>query len=152
VIVTWGGVGWGLVLLLGLGAAVPPGGQAAPPLSIRDVWMRPAASVGGTTAAYLSIENRGPAPLTIVGVTSPAATAVEMHRMRHEGAVMRMEMLERLTIPARQTVTLEPGGLHLMVIGVTRPLPPGARVPLRFSLDGGAAVETQAMVRAEGAR
>jgi copper(I)-binding protein len=137
--------GWTMGLVIGLGPA------PLPALAFRDVWMRPARSVGGTTAAYLRIENGGVAPLTIVRVTSPVAKAVEVHRMRHEGDVMRMEMVERLTIPARQAVTLAPGGLHLMVIGVTQPLQAGTRVALRFTLDGGAEVETQATVREDGA-
>jgi copper(I)-binding protein len=122
------------------------------PLAVEQARLRPAAA-GATTAAYLRLRNREPRPVTIVAVSSPVAAAVEIHRMQHQGDVMRMEMVRELTVPAGGEITLAPQGLHLMVIGVKRDLSPGERVPLRFALGDGRRVDASAIVEAgEGSR
>jgi len=61
---------------------------------------------------------------------------------------MKMRRVERIEIPAKGAVSLEPGGLHVMLIGLKRNLVPGDSVDLRLDLDDGTALEMQALVRA----
>ena len=70
------------------------------------------------TAAYLEIENESTTPAELVAVRSPQARAVEFHSIVEEGGQMRMRRLESLVIPASSALSLEPGGLHLMLFGV----------------------------------
>lgn len=68
-------------------------------------------------AGYLNIENRVDEDIYIVGVTSPDYQSVSIHRSFQIGGVYKMENVSSLKIPAGQTVSLEPGGLHLMLHG-----------------------------------
>jgi periplasmic copper chaperone A len=85
----------------------------------------PGQSVAG---AYLEIESTEEARL--VGGESDSARAVDLHSMSMEGGVMRMRQLESLRLPARTAVKLSPGGVHLMLVGVSRVLRPGEHVRL----------------------
>ena len=53
--------------------------------------------------------------------------------MSMEGGVMRMRPLAAIDIPAEQTVTLSPGGMHIMLLGLGQPLREGQTFPLTFS-------------------
>jgi copper(I)-binding protein len=61
--------------------------------------------------------------------------------------MMKMRRIERIELPAGETVTLAPGELHVMLIGLKRGLNPGDQVELTLSLDDGTAVKVQAPVR-----
>lgn len=95
----------------------------------------PGAPVAG---AYLLIENRGDEGDRLLGASSPAAEAVEIHAMAMEGEVMRMrELPDGLPIPAGEAVSLEPGGLHLMLMAPEAAAAGEAReVTLRFERAG----------------
>ena len=103
----------------------------------------PAATVG---SAYLAVANAGATSDRLVGGRTPRAERVEIHTMVHEGNVMKMRPLPNgLDIPASQTVTLAPGGLHLMLLGLGQPLREGERIPmvLTFERAGDVAVELE---------
>ena len=71
--------------------------------------------------------------------------------MLHETTVQqgqsRMRPREQLAVPAGQTVKLEPGGLHVMLHGLTQPLSVGQTVPLVITFSGGATLQVAAIVR-----
>jgi len=87
----------------------------------------------------------------LVGAESPAAAIVEVHEMRMDGNVMRMRAIPRLELPAGRTVELKPGGYHVMLVDLKRPLKNGDSVPLRLKIEGKdksvATVEVKADVR-----
>ncbi|WP_339672891.1 copper chaperone PCu(A)C [Dasania marina] len=89
------------------------------------------------TAAFMTLHNTGRLPLTIVAISSEAADKVELHTSRQHNGMVHMEQLERLPIAAAERVQLQPGGHHLMLLGLRRPLPEGESVALRFSLSDG---------------
>jgi hypothetical protein len=113
-------------------------------LLIGHPWARataPRATVGG---GYLSITNQGSQPDKLVSATSPFAGRVEIHSMTTDGGIMRMRpVVGGLTIPANGKVTLEPGGYHIMFIGLKRPFVAGTTVPatLRFQRAGSVTVQ-----------
>lgn len=71
------------------------------------------------TAGYLTLTNHGDTPLTLVGAESPATRAIEFHRIDRDGDMVRMRRMAQLVVEPGATVRLEPGGLHLMLFGVT---------------------------------
>jgi copper(I)-binding protein len=100
---------------------------AARELKIIHPWTRPAAK-GGNAAGYLTIANSGPADV-LLAVESPVATA-SLHRSSMQGGMATMrQMAAGLPAPARQTVVLSPGGDHIMLAGLTRPLSQGQKIP-----------------------
>jgi hypothetical protein len=98
-------------------------------VTARDPWARPTApgqSVGGT---YLKLEG-GKENDRLISVHADIAQAVQIHSMKMEGDIMRMRALDGLEIPAGKIVELQPGGLHIMLLGLKTPLKVGNSFPL----------------------
>lgn len=116
-----------LIACLALLAALPAF-AAGLPVDVRDAWAR--ATVGGQSvgAAYLTLQARSSA--TLVGIASSAAKQVELHEMVHNGDMMGMRPVERLTLKPGQTLRLSPNGSHLMLTDLTGPLKPGSVITL----------------------
>jgi copper(I)-binding protein len=88
-------------------------------LTITQAWSRATPPGAPTAAGYLTIANTGAAEDRLLAVTSPAAESVEIHQMEMADGRMTMHPVEGgLVIPAGGTVVLEPGGFHLMLVGV----------------------------------
>lgn len=128
-----------LALVAGLASAASARTESsgASSLVVARPWSRPAPA-GGAGVVYLTITNRGARPDALVGAASPAAARVTIHQTLHVGAVTAMRSLASLPIPAGRAVSLVPGGAHLMLEDLTRPLRPGDRiaVTLTFSRAG----------------
>jgi hypothetical protein len=104
---------------------------------VEGAWIR-AGQAGGTTALYTTIRNAGASADTLVGAACEAADTVEVHRSFMDGTMMRMVPAGDVPLPAGEQVNLEPGGLHIMLIGLRGDLAEGARLPvtLRFARAG----------------
>ena len=103
-----------------------------------------------TTAAYMTLTSAQGGRL--VGASSPQAALVEVHEMKMEGDMMRMRAIPGLDLPAGQSVSLKPGGLHLMFTGLKQPARPGDVVTIHLVIEGAGGhrdtVDVQAPVRA----
>ena len=133
-----------LVLALCFGGAAI---HADETVTVTHAWVRAAAPGQRVAGAYLEISSAEPSKL--VAASSPAAGSVEIHSMRLKNGVMEMRQLESLELPAKQTVKLEPGGLHIMLLDLKRPLKPGDKVPLRLTLQRADRSKTVVEVQAE---
>jgi periplasmic copper chaperone A len=82
-------------------------------------------------AAFLSIANQGKAADQLIGfsVAPQVAQRGELHTMKHENGMMMMREVSGFGLPAGQTMTLKPGGDHLMLIGIQKPLEAGQKIP-----------------------
>lgn len=138
------------LLLAALALPLPALAQPAAPISIEASWTR-AAGQGAQGAGYLTIRNSG-ADDRLLAATSPAATRLELHNVLRDGEVMRMREVDAIPVPARGAVTLRPGGLHLMMIGLTRPLAAGESVPITLRFERAGEVQATLAVQAAGAR
>jgi periplasmic copper chaperone A len=115
--------------LLIAGGAMGQTGQ----LEVKTPWARATPGHTENGAAYLTIVS--PTADRLIAASSPVAKKVELHTMSMQGDVMRMRPLAAIDIPAGQTVTLNPGGMHIMLLGLTQPLREGQSFPLRLSFD-----------------
>ena len=114
-------------------------------LTIQDAWARPA-QTGENGAAYFIIENETLSDDTLMSVSSDIATAAEVHMsMGDANGVMSMQMQEAVAIPAGESVDFKPGGLHVMLVNLTRDLKPGDTITLtlNFKETGNVVVEVQ---------
>jgi hypothetical protein len=120
-------------------------------LIISGVWSR--ATVPGMPmgAGYFTIVNLGASTDILVAASSPRAERVEIHRTTEEGGVSRMRPEKTVVLPARGTVKAQPGGLHLMLVGLKRPLQAGTTYPLTLRFKNAGAVTVQVKVEAIGA-
>jgi copper(I)-binding protein len=137
----------GFVARVSLGALVVLAGAAqTASLEVQNAWIR-ATPGSDVAAAYLTLHNSSAAPVTITSVYSPAASHAMIHETSVQGGQSRMRPHEHLLVPPGQTVKLEPGGLHVMLEGLTRPLAVGQSVPLVLTLAGGSTLQLTATVR-----
>ena len=104
--------------------------HACPDLVVEDAWIRQSPPGATMTAAYAKLRNAGKQALAIDGALAPNFASAELHRTVIEAGVSRMRHGEPLTLAPGAHAALEPGGWHLMLMGPTRPLRAGDRVPL----------------------
>ncbi|MFC7332888.1 copper chaperone PCu(A)C [Rhodocista pekingensis] len=122
----------------------------AGPLSLEVVWARATASSAKAGAAYLTIVNGG-ADDRLTAAASPVAETVELHTHIMDGSVARMRKVEGgIEIPGDAELVLEPGGLHVMLMGLKQPLKPGESFPLTLTFEKAGTVGLTAQVRAPG--
>lgn len=99
----------------------------------------PNAPVGG---GFMTIENEGPDADRLISASSPVAADVQIHEMAMQGDVMKMRHLsEGLELPGGETVTLAPGGYHLMFMGLKQAFVEGETVPVTLVFEKAGAVE-----------
>jgi copper(I)-binding protein len=117
-----------------------------PALVVQEAWTRQAPG-SDVAAVYLTLRNPSTRPIVIVGVESSVASHAMIHETKTESGQSRMRPHEQLVVPPGKTVKLEPGGLHVMLHGLTQPVAVGQSVPLVLLLDGGGKVQVAAVVR-----
>ena len=97
-------------------------------IEVADAWARATPGKTQNGAAYLTITSATADRLT--GLSTPVAEKAELHLMTMEGAIMRMQPLAGVDLPAGLKVSLKPGGTHIMLVGLKEPLRPGQSFPL----------------------
>jgi copper(I)-binding protein len=121
--------------------------RAAQGIVIEQPWTRATFAAGGFAAAYASLRNAGAVEDRLVGAETPLAAAVEFSvQCGGSGAT------PGVILPPGQTLTLEPGGPHLMLIGLRRPLERGQEIPLTLRFARAGALVLSLRVEAAGAR
>jgi copper(I)-binding protein len=140
-----------VVVVLLLAAAVAPSWAQAPSVEVRAAWLRRAPVVAGdtgaTAAAYLTIDNRTRTSEALLSVTTDASERVEIHETRWMSGMAMMEPVRRLSIAPNSSVEMKPGGIHLMLIGLRRPLGAGDRITFELVFAHAGTVRVQADVR-----
>lgn len=131
--------------------AQAPGAVTLGGLRLENGWTR-AAGQGAQGVGFLTIRNTGPEADRLVAASSPAAARVELHTSLREGDIMRMRPVESIPLPAGGSVALAPGGLHMMLMGLTRPLAVGQTVPVTLRFERAGQVTVNMAVQSAGAR
>ena len=104
----------------------------------------PNAPVG---AGYITITNKGTTDDTLVSASSPVAGTTQIHSMKMEGDVMKMNEVEGgLVIPAGQSVMLAPGGFHIMFMDLKEQLVEGSTVPVTLTFATAGTIEVKLVV------
>lgn len=129
------------------GAASSAAAQTAT-VTAKDVWVREAPAGRPTTAVFLVLTNSGTTARHVVSGATAVADTLELHEMKRDGNMMQMSPVSRITVPAGGDVTLRPGGLHLMLFGLRKPLVAGDTIRVSLTLDDGTKLEVPAEVRA----
>ncbi len=103
---------------------------------VHDGWARETIGEVAVSAGYARIENGTGVPVRLVGVETPAAGRIEIHNVIDDNGVMRMrEVAGGLEIPAGGSFELRPGGYHLMLLDLARPLRSGEAIPVTLRFD-----------------
>lgn len=117
-------------------------------VTIVDSWVRPAPEGRPISAAYLTICNRSDAAVVLTGAEAAVAEAVELHETtRDRDGVASMAPVDRIEIGPGDSVSLAPGGVHIMLIGVNQQIVPGDGVDLTLRLEGSPPIMLNATAR-----
>ena len=112
-------------------------------LELTNLWARATPPHAPTAAGYLTITNHGSAADKLTAVSTPMAGSGELHIMKVENGIMTMRPVEGgIEIPAGGTVTLAPGGYHLMFIGPKEPFKDGGKLPVTLTFEKAGSVDT----------
>ena len=121
-------------------------------LQITQPWARATPKGAASGAAYMTVKNNGTNAAHLNCVSSDAAAECKIHEMSMAGGVMRMRPVEGgLEIKPGQTVTLKPGGFHMMLTGLKAPLQEGKTLEATLQADGGATTQVEFPIAAVGA-
>jgi hypothetical protein len=102
-------------------------------VTVKDAWVRGTVPAQTTTGAFMTITSTSEAKL--VGAASPVAKMVEIHESSMHGNMAHMQEVSAVSLPAGKAVQLKPGGHHVMLMGVGKPLKPGDTVPLTLTIE-----------------
>lgn len=141
----WARRGLACAALLCVAAGTARAQEPAPSITVSDAWVRtPPAPVA---AVFLVIRNGGGADDRLLRAEAAFARSVELHRSFQEDGVIRMRPVGTIPVPAGATVRLEPGGYHVMLMGLERKPAIGERVRLTLVFERAGPVEVDAEVR-----
>lgn len=134
------------VLAIAFGGVCVP--AVAQELYVERSWVRAVGPAAKTAAIYMTIENRTDSPVRLTGVATPAAAHAMLHRteLSADGVMRMRSAADGVLIPAHGKFQLAPGGYHVMLMGLSAALAPGANVPVTLTFDTGATVPVTAVV------
>jgi len=111
-------------------------------IDVQNAWARATVKGQMATGAFMTLTAKDGAKL--VGVTSPVAGVAQVHEMKMEGGVMKMnEVKGGLDLPAGQPVALKPGGYHVMLMDLKEPLVKDSSLPLTLIFKDAKGVESK---------
>jgi copper(I)-binding protein len=102
-------------------------------VQVKDAWARPTLQGQTATGAFMTLTS--PEGARLIGAASPVAGVVEIHEMVMEGTVMKMRPVAGIDLTPGRGVELKPGGFHVMLMDLKRPLKVGERVPLELRFE-----------------
>lgn len=115
---------------------------AAQTIEVKDAWVRATVQGQKATGAFMTLTAKNGASL--VGVSTPVAAVAQVHEMKMEGEVMKMRAMPNgLILPAGQSVTLNPGGYHVMLMDIKLPLKANTTIPLTLIFKDNKGVESK---------
>ncbi|MGL5007547.1 MAG: copper chaperone PCu(A)C [Plesiomonas sp.] len=118
-------------------------------VSIAQPYARATVANANVSAVFLTLFNPESDTRKLVAISTPFAQKAEMHQSTTNAqGVMSMQAVEQITLPAKGTVILQPGGLHIMLLNLHQALPEGTTVPLILTFDNGQQAQVEAVVKA----
>ncbi|HTJ62609.1 MAG TPA: copper chaperone PCu(A)C [Alphaproteobacteria bacterium] len=116
-------------------------------IRVSDAKSRPTAP-GGMGVVYMTVVNQGSADDSVTGLSTPIADKADMHRtVKDDGGIMKMEAVAALPLKANDAATFGPGGLHVMLTGLKKPLAVGDSFPLTLTFAHAAPVTVTVSVQ-----
>jgi periplasmic copper chaperone A len=123
--------------------------MAHKPIMVEQPWAR--ASIGKNGAAYVTVINHGKSADNLIGVEASVAKRVQLHTHKNDGEIMRMRHIKSIPVPAEGSVTLKPGGHHIMMMGLIHKLKKGEEFPLTLVFEKAGKVTVKVKIKHAGA-
>lgn len=96
------------------------------------------------SAAFMHINNNSEKKIRLISAHIKQAKTTEIHtHLRTNDDLIKMRPVKFVEIPAKDTIALAPGGVHLMLLGVKKPLQAGDKIDLELLFSNGEQINTQ---------
>ena len=118
---------------------------------VEDAWSLPLPPTSVNGAAYLTVHNRGSVADRLLEVVSDIAETAELHSHVMQDGQMSMMRLSGVDIPPNASVEFVPGGLHVMLLGLTKPFMRGEQYPLLLRFEHAGEVPAVVMIKERSA-
>ena len=140
-------------LAIALLTAAPPVLAEGDEVVIEGAWSRASIGTSRPGVAYMTLRNTGDAPVAVTGLRTDLAMMPMIHASTTDAqGVTRMTHMEQVEIAAGETVALEPGGLHVMLMDLQRPMVEGESFTLSLILAGGEEIAVEVPILGMAAR
>jgi copper(I)-binding protein len=116
-------------------------------IAVSNAWVQAMPPIQKTTAAYMVITNNSQKQVVLVSASSDIAGAAEIHQMSDMDGMMKMAKMTDVHIPAQGHVTFKPGGFHIMLINLKKPVNKGDTVLITLHFQDGSSIIANADVR-----
>lgn len=104
------------------------------PVTVTNAWAKTTVPGGKVSAAYMDIKST--APVKLLKAETSIAGNVEIHNMSMKEGVMEMKAVDAIDVPANKTVSLKPGGYHVMLMMLAASINEGDTVPIKLTFEG----------------
>jgi copper(I)-binding protein len=126
----------------------PASAAVSVPISITQAWSRPAIETG---VVYLTLRNTSGKSDELIGAKTPIASHAELHQSMTNsgpmGEMASMHPVRLVVVPAHGSIVFQPGGYHIMLIGLKKPLRAGMSFPLELEFRNAGRLTTAVSVR-----
>ena len=134
-----------IALTLSAILALAPGAQASSVMVMKAYARASATPTAETGAAYVSLMAHGEAD-RLIAVSTPAAKMAGLHETVLQDGVMKMQHVDALDIPANGQLRMKPGGYHIMLMGLAKPLKEGDEIELTLTFEKAGEMKVKAKV------
>lgn len=121
-------------------------------IRIEQPWARATIGKGRVGVAYMHLKNAGSENDRLIGAKTPVAERAELHMHRMSGDIMQMRPVDDIPIPAGGSAMLKPGGLHIMLMRLTRTLRKGEKFPLTLTFERAGTVTVEVAIKSATAK
>ena len=121
--------------------------NAADSIEVTNPWVNQTPPSTMSNAGYMEITNNTDSLVTLQSIQSPQFGMSHVHQTKLENGLMKMTPVHGLEIPANESVTLEPGGFHIMMMNRTESLNTGDEVELNLKFSDGQEISVKAQVK-----
>lgn len=116
-------------------------------IDIDNAYIREVPPGAMATGSFLTLKNNSGQEIQLVGATSNIAKRVELHTHINDNGIMKMRQIKSISIAAHQETKLQPGGLHIMFIGLQKELKEGQTIPMTLKFKDGSQKELTVPVK-----
>lgn len=116
-------------------------------IEVKDSYVRATPPGLPNSAAFMSVENNTNKDIAIIKATSEVSKVVELHTHSMKDGVMKMYQVPKIDIPANGKTELKPGGFHVMLIGLNKPLKEGEEITLTLEFSNGETTTIKAPIK-----
>jgi hypothetical protein len=125
--------------------------SGAAPITVERAWARATPGNVTTGGAYMTLVDHGATSDRLVGVSTPVAGKAELHMSMQDGGIMKMHGIAGVTVEPGRSIELKPGGYHVMLLELSKPLKEGDSFPMTLMFEKAGSIQVMVKVEKAGA-